>query len=60
MARLTPLEKQALRDFARQAPHFQPPPPTLPISDYLQALTRLPDSLRPPKPVRFGGQLWKL
>ena len=60
MARLTPDEKQALRDFASQPPLPQPPPLVLPVMDYLRTISRLPGSFRPPKPVRFTGQHWKL
>lgn len=60
MARLTPDEKQALREFARGKPLRQPALPAIPIMDYLQVLSSLPESLRPPKPVRFTGNSWKL
>ena len=60
MARLSPSEKQALREFADQPPLRQPPVPVKPIMDYLQAISNLPASLRPPKPVRFTGDHWKL
>jgi hypothetical protein len=60
MARLSPSEKQALLDFARQPPLRQPPPPAIPFADYLRILSNLPHSLRPDKPVRFIGTHWKL
>ena len=60
MARLSPIEKQALLDFARQPPLQQPPLPAIPLADYLRTLNNLPPSLRPAKPVRFSGNNWKL
>jgi hypothetical protein len=60
MARLGSAEKLALRQFADQPPLHQPPAPVLTIMDYLQAISNLPASLRPPKPVRFTGNHWKL
>lgn len=60
MARLTPAEKQALREFSRGKPLHQPALPTISITDYLHVLSNLPESLRPPKPVRFSGDSWKL
>jgi hypothetical protein len=60
MAKLSPAERDALRRFAQLPPLQQPPPPVLSFMDYLRVLSSLPDSLRPPKPVRFGGQHWKL
>jgi hypothetical protein len=60
MARLSPSEKQALLEFARQPPLRQPPPPAIPFADYLRAISKLPPSLRPEKPVRFTGNHWKL
>lgn len=60
MSRLSQLEKQSLREFAKQAPLRQSAPPTLPFSDYLRMLSKLPPGLCPPKPVRFVGSQWKL
>ncbi|MBN8458943.1 MAG: hypothetical protein J0M04_14000 [Verrucomicrobia bacterium] len=60
MARLSKLEKQSLSEFAHQPPLRQPSLPVLPVIDYLRALSNLPDSLGPRKPVRFVGNSWKL
>jgi hypothetical protein len=60
MAKLNPDERDSLRRFAQLPPIQLAPPPALPFMDYLRVLSSLPASLRPPKPVRFGGQQWKL
>lgn len=60
MASLNEEEKAALRAAAAQPPLRQPPPPTLPIADYLRQLGRLSHLPSALKPVRFGGDHWKL
>jgi len=60
MAKLTPDEKQSLREFLKQAPLQQQTAPVLPFSDYLQYLSQLPQEFSPLKPVRFEGAHWLL
>jgi len=60
MARLSEQEKSQLLAAARRQ---APPPPRVPVrrpDDFLTFAT-FASSLKPiPKPVRFGGQHWKL
>lgn len=60
MARLSEQEKKQLRSATRRASPRAPKVPLRPVRDFVEFAT-FASTLNPaPKPVRFGGQHWKL
>jgi hypothetical protein len=60
MAKLSKIERESLKAFAKQKPLKRSIPAQVPMSQYLLYLSSLPESLTPPKPVRFQGNYWLL
>jgi hypothetical protein len=60
MARLNQAERHAMRRLVEQAPLPQLLPPRLTLKQYLHAISTMPPTLCPPKPVDFKGSRWRL
>ncbi len=60
MARLSEPEKEQLRLAARRPAPLQPKLAPRPFRDFVEFATWMSSFKQVPKPVRFGGEHWKL